>query len=244
MTVKLLEFPHSHYCEKARWVLDFKGVSFEPVAILPGLHMVTVRKYAPNTSVPVLLSDDKIVQGSSEIIEYLDQKYPTLRLTPANPGDHLACLKLEQTIGENLGQNIRRILYSSLLAYPDFIRHCFTHPMPKFKQIFFTLFYPLLRSKIYSTYVISSEKVDDSKKELDAALSELEDKLKQGQYLVGNQFSRADLTVASMLSLLVMPPEHPFPWQEIPDPAMVDFFNQYNDHSVFEWVRTIYRDHR
>lgn len=65
--MKLLEFPHSHYCEKARWALDYKGIAFQAVAIMPGLHMISVGKYAPDTSVPVLLDNSEVVQGSSEV---------------------------------------------------------------------------------------------------------------------------------------------------------------------------------
>ncbi|MHB8744867.1 MAG: glutathione S-transferase N-terminal domain-containing protein, partial [Sulfuricaulis sp.] len=61
----LLEFPHSHFCEKARWALDYKGIPFEAVAILPGFHRITVRKYARDSSVPVLLTDAGAVQGAS-----------------------------------------------------------------------------------------------------------------------------------------------------------------------------------
>ena len=81
--MKLLEFPHSHYCEKARWALDYKGIPFQPVPLLPGFHVITVRRYAPDTSVPVFLSDERVVQGSSEIIDYLENKYPSRPLTPA-----------------------------------------------------------------------------------------------------------------------------------------------------------------
>ena len=42
--MKLLEFPHSHYCEKARWALDSKGLKFQAIAIMPGYHIFTVRK--------------------------------------------------------------------------------------------------------------------------------------------------------------------------------------------------------
>ena len=242
--MKLLEFPHSHYCEKARWALDYKGIPFEAMAILPGFHMITVRKYATDTSVPVLLTDNQVVQGSSEIIHFLDQKYPSRSLTPADPDERLACLEIEHAMDERLGENIRRILYYSLLAYPDFIRYCFTHPMPKSKRLIFSLFYPMLRFKIYQTYVISAEKVEQARREFDAAMSEIEKKLKYNQYLVGGKFTRADLSVASMLSLLVMPIEHPFPWIEIPDPQARAFHDEYRDHPVSEWVRKMYRDHR
>lgn len=242
--MKLLEFPHSHYCEKARWALDYKGIPFQAVAIMPGLHLITVRKYAPDTSVPVLLSGNEVVQGSSEIINYLEQKHPLHSLTPTDANQRQACLEIEHSMDERLGENIRRVLYYRLLAYPDFIRHCFTYPMSRHKQLFFSLFYPILRYKIYQTYVISVEKVKQARCEFEVAIGEIEKRLQQKQYLVGEQFTRADLSVASMLSLLVMPTEHPFPWREIPDPQTRNFYDEYRDHPVSEWVRKMYRHHR
>ena len=85
MYMKLLVFPYSHYCEKARWALDYKDIPFQAVAIMLGWHVITLRKYAPDTSVPVLLSDNEVVQGSSEIIDYLERKYPSHPLTPRMP---------------------------------------------------------------------------------------------------------------------------------------------------------------
>ncbi|MCW8933216.1 MAG: glutathione S-transferase family protein [Gammaproteobacteria bacterium] len=242
--MKLLEFPHSHYCEKARWALDYKGITFEAVAIMPGLHMRTVRKYAPHTYVPVLLDNNEVVQGSSEIINYVEQKQVLFPLNPAGADELRECLELERSMDKRLGENIRQVLYSRLLAYPDFIRHCFTHPMNRSRQIVFSLFYPILRNKIYKTYVVSSAQVEQAKHEFDVAVCELENRLKQRQYLLGEQFTRADLSVASMLSLLVMPPEHPFPWQEIPDQQTKTFFETFQDHPVSDWVRKMYRDHR
>jgi glutathione S-transferase len=242
--MKLLEFPHSHYCEKARWALDYKGIPFEAVAIMPGLHMITVRKYAPDTAVPVLLDNSVVVQGSSEIINHLEQKHPSYPLNPTDTNELRACLEIEHAMDEKLGENIRQVLYYRLLAYPDFIRHCFTHPMSRLRQLVFRIFYPVLRYKIYQTYVISAVKVEQARREFDAAMSELESLLKNRQYLVGEQFTRADLSVASMLSLLVLPPEHPFPWQEIPDPQTRDFLESFQDHPVSDWVRTMYRSHR
>jgi len=242
--MKLLEFPHSHYCEKARWALDYKGIPFQAVAIMPGYHVITVRKYAPETSVPVLLHDKVVVQGSSEIINYVEQNYPSHSLMPTDASQRDACLEIEHTMDEKLGETIRQILYHRLLAYPDFIRYCFTHPMPGYKQWIFSLLYPILRNKIYKTYVISDAKVEQAKREFDVAMGEIEKTLSRRQYLVGEQFTRADLSVASMLSLLVMPPEHPFPWREIPDLRTRTFYDEYQDHPVSEWVRHIYRNNR
>ena len=116
--------------------------------------------------------------------------------------------------------------------------------MPGYKQWIFSLFYPILRSKIYKTYVISDAKVEQARREFDVAMGEIEKKLSHRRYLVGEQFTRADLSVASMLSLLVMPPEHPFPWKAIPDPEARTFCDEYRDHPVYAWARKMYRDHR
>ncbi len=242
--MKLLEFPHSHYCEKARWALDYKAIPFQAVAIMPGFHMITVRRYAPETSVPVLLDNSEVVQGSGEIISYLDQKFPTHPLTPADGDERRECLEIERTMDKRLGENIRRILYYRLLAYPDFIRHCFAYPMSRIRQLIFTLFYPILRYKIHQRYVFSAANVEQARREFDVAMSDIEKQLKHRQYLVGEQFTRADLSVASMLSLLVMPAEHPFPWVEIPDVQTQSFLDEYRDHPVYEWVSKMYRNHR
>jgi glutathione S-transferase len=242
--MKLLVFPHSHFCEKARWALDYKGVPFEPVPLLPGFHLRTVRRYAPNSSVPVLLHDNEAVQGADEIIQYLDLTYPARPLTPADTDERDACLEIEHTMDARLGENIRQILYHRLLAYPAFIRYCFTHPMPKMKQLFFRLYYPIVRDKIYGAYVFSDTAVAKARRDFDAAMGEMAEKIGGRKYLVSDRFTRVDLSIASMLSLLIQPGEHPFPWEEIPDRETRKFCGEYEDHPVSEWVRTMYREHR
>lgn len=165
-------------------------------------------------------------------------------MTPKDKNEHQACLEIERIMDKKLGENIRRILYHRLLAHPDFIRYCFTHTMPGLKKLLFRLLYPILRPMIYQSYVTSTSKVEQARREFDLAMAELEQKLKSRQYLVGDQFTRADLSVASMLSWLVMPPEHPFPWREIPDPQVLKFYDKYRDHPVSDWVLKMYRQHR
>ncbi len=243
MQMKLLEFPHSHYCEKARWALDYKQLQFQAVAILPGLHMLTVRKYAPQTLVPVLIDDEKIVQGAGEIIDYLEEISPANALIPAAAELDLGKY-YEQDLAERLGLSIRQILYQRLLAYPDFVRYCFTQNMPAYKGRVFCLLYPILRKKMYQRYVLSDESCLQARRSFDAAMDELAKRLEGMQYLVADKFSRADLSVAAMLSLLAMPPEHPFPWKDVPDQTLKVFYEEYANHPATHWVRKMYAKHR
>ena len=196
--MRLLEFAHSHYCEKARWALDYKGVPFQAVPVMPGFHGITVRRYAPDTAVPVLLDGGRVVQGSGAIIDDLEQQHPGQSLTPADARQRTECLEIESDMGEQLGENLRRVLYHWLLAYPDFIRYCFTHPMPAYKRALVALIYPALRQKIYQTYVVSPAKVERSLRAFERALGEIGQRLEGKRYLVGDRFTRADLSVAAM----------------------------------------------
>ena len=244
--MKLLVFPHSHYCEKARWVLDYKNIPYETVTIMPGAHMFTVRRYAKNSSVPVLLDGDEAIQGSSDIINYLEDKYPERCLTPTDSQLLKKCVAIEEQMDNRLGVNIRQILYAKLLDYPSYIRFCFTYPMPEYKKTIFSAMYPVLKKKIYNTYVKSDEKVANAQLDFDEALDEVGVILRQQPYLLGDSFTRADLSVASMLSLLVLPKEHPFPWDEriIPDANIRDLHERYLEHPVAKWALEIYRKHR
>ena len=72
MTMKLYQFAISHFSEKVRWALDYKNLNYQPVFLLPGAHIKPIRRMAPRSSVPVLDHDGEIVQGSAEILEYLE----------------------------------------------------------------------------------------------------------------------------------------------------------------------------
>jgi glutathione S-transferase len=241
----LLVFPHSHFCEKARWALDYKGIDFSSQAIMPGLHLKTIRKIAPRSSVPVLINDDgSAIQGSSAIIDFLDQHHPQKQLTPHGAENRQACVDIEAAMDEQLGVNLRQILYSTLLDHPAFIRQCFTHTMPWYKKPFYRAIAPTLHKQIYKSYVISAAKVAVAKTEFAVAMDALAEQLKDKRYLLGDSFSRADLSVAAMLSLLTQPLEHPFPWGDNPDPAAKAFCDLYRDHPVTEWVNGLYREYR
>ena len=83
--IKLYQFPVSHYCEKVRWALDFKGLKYRKINLVPGPHVRKVLQMASRSQVPVLEDGKVIVQGSAEIIDYLESKYPERSLTPKDP---------------------------------------------------------------------------------------------------------------------------------------------------------------
>jgi glutathione S-transferase len=51
--LKLYTFNLSHFSEKARWTLDYEGISYEERVLLPGPHQLVTRRIARRTHVPV-----------------------------------------------------------------------------------------------------------------------------------------------------------------------------------------------
>ena len=101
--IQLYQFPFSHYCEKTRWALDYKGIPYRVVNLLPGVHRWTVGELAPETCVPVLRDGEITVQDSTAIIDYLDTRYPNPSLTPDAPGTARQALEWEEYLDEEVG---------------------------------------------------------------------------------------------------------------------------------------------
>lgn len=101
--IQLYQFPISHYCEKVRWALDFKGVEYQTINLLPGFHIKKIKQANPKSSVPVLIDGEETLQNSADIITYLDTKYPQNTLTPVNSEEKQQALDWERYLDENLG---------------------------------------------------------------------------------------------------------------------------------------------
>jgi maleylacetoacetate isomerase len=86
--MKLYTFFRSSAAYRVRIALNLKGVEYEPVFLnLPkGDHrqpgFVATN---PHRTIPVIDDDGTVLMQSLAIIEYLDSRYPTPRLIPADP---------------------------------------------------------------------------------------------------------------------------------------------------------------
>src|SRR5262249_11490909 len=96
----LYQFALSHYCEKVRWALDYKGIDYRIVNFIPGPHLIQTRRLAPQTSVPILVDNGTVIQDSTEILHYLDRTYPEKSLTPENENLKKDAIELEEYFDE------------------------------------------------------------------------------------------------------------------------------------------------
>jgi glutathione S-transferase len=88
MALQLYTHPMSPCSQKVRIILSEKALEWEKIDInLPTKENLTEEylKLNPLGVVPTLVEDGKPVIESSIICEYLEDKYPTLRLRPTDP---------------------------------------------------------------------------------------------------------------------------------------------------------------
>jgi len=114
MHMKLYNFFRSSSSHRLRIALRLKGLAPEymPVNLRTEQHLGTEFKALnPQTMVPALVHDGKVMIQSPAIIEWLEERYPTPALLPADPDDRAHVRALAAIVGCDIHPiNNRRIL--------------------------------------------------------------------------------------------------------------------------------------
>lgn len=99
----------SHYSEKVRWALDWKGVEHERREPPPGAHMALALWWSrgETKTFPVLELEGERILDSTEIIGALEARWPDPPLYPEHPADRRVALDLEDYFDEELGPATR-----------------------------------------------------------------------------------------------------------------------------------------
>lgn len=239
----------SHYSEKVRWALEHKGIDHKRRSVLPGTHipiaLVLTRGAQP--TMPVLQIDGENVGDSTAIIAALEARYPDPPLYPSDPEDRARALELEDWFDENLGPHARLLPFYELIQEPDLFAEIAAESVPG----------PLGKAKpVVGAYARAYTSIrwgagDDeaavqAREAIVAALDKLEAELEQGEgeFLVGDSFTVADLTAASLFYPLVVPPEGPLR-TDLPRPSALEHFREsLKDRRGYKWVEGTFRKHR
>lgn len=244
--MQLYQFPISHYCEKIRWALDFKKIDYEIVNLVPGLHLFTTKRLGPKTSVPIIQENGHIIQGSAQILDYLEKNYPAPALHPKNKSDLQSALEWETLADLEIGPHLRRYYYYFILQDRKLAGQILLQSAPWYGPTYFRLFFPLIRFMMSKSMKISTQTAQKSLHRLIHALDKLNLVLRDKDFLVSHKFSRADLSVASMLSPFCLPPAHDFPWpnSDLFPTKIHQLRQQYIKTPVYQWVLRMYKNHR
>ena len=238
----LYQFPISHFCEKARWALDYKNLEHTKITLLPGLHVAKMKKMAGKSHVPVLKHNDHVVQGSVKIIDYLDSAIAHKSLTPDEHHLKQQASEWENFADNKIGPQVRLVVYHILLDYPELVIPMFTQDGPFYGPFLIKKMFPSLRKKMREYLNIDASHATKFNAELLKSVDDLANHYAKHQFMVGDKFSRADLTAASLLAPIVMPDNYGINWpDEIPQ-RLLEFSSQFD--GKLEWLKDFYVQYR
>jgi len=244
----LITIPISHYCEKARWALDWAGIEYQERAHLQVIHWVPVKRAGGKKTAPVLVWGDQVFADSADIVEEASARgQPGRSLFPDDPAAAAEVRGLQRDFDERLGPEGRRWMYFNLRGRRDIAIAYACAGVPAWQRRGLPLAYPFVARVIDRYLDITPTSAERSEATVRAVFDSVAERLGDGRpYLCGERFSAADLTFASLAASVLMPPEYGVPLpqpEELPSP-MAAKINAFRAHPAGEHALKVFREER
>ena len=234
----------SHYNEKARWALDYKGLPHVRKAVEAGRHQKVAKKLSGRTTLPVLQLNGNAIGDSTDIIAELERRRPKPALYPADPAERQRALELEDHFDETLGPHTRLLAVHHAFKDKRLGFATFVPDMPTMRRAFASAMFGRVRKEIDKQFGIDEESVANAFDKVRHAGALLRSHAGPSGYLCGDGFSVADLTLASLLSPLVCPNQFPYPQPQRDHPHFEPVRKVLREARLDVWTREMYFRHR
>ena len=199
----------SHYCEKVRWAMDYLDIDYVEENHAPPFHRQYTARYG-GTTVPVLITEEKYLVDSHDIMLYLDSISDSKKLYPQDRQlrDHVETL--EKLFDEKLGVATRAWGYYYAIQKPFFVAIAWGMKAPLIERIKTITSFPKIPNILKQSYNITPETKDAALEDIRKVFTVVSQQLNPNrQYLVGDCLSAADITFAALASPILRPPNHP-----------------------------------
>jgi glutathione S-transferase len=243
--LELYQFELSQYSEKVRFILDYKGLNYRKIEVIPGVGQLDLFRLSGQRKVPVLKDGNTVIADSTAIAMYLDKQYPDRPLIPVDPKQRGLCLLIEEWADESIGIKSRKVLFEGLGKDMNLRTSLLPNGTP---DVIKNLVGAMPREVLdvvglgvgYSPDAVK-EATDALKQDLEALSLMLRDR----PYLVADYPTLADFAVAG-LSLLLKFPDGPY--LNIPDAlkgkGVPGIANNAAYEPFFTWRDRLYADYR
>lgn len=244
----LYQFPISHFCEKTRWNLDAKGLSYRLENVVPGAHGRLMKRLSGVRTVPVLVDRGKAIGDSTAIALHLDEAYPDRPLVPKDPAKRERVLEIEDFFDKRVGTSVRQWVYGQLMrAKPGTAARALFMAYPRPVRIVGRVAAPVLEALLRRLYRINREGMERAVSFILAGADRIEAETGKdpSRYLVGDSLSIADIAAASMLGPVLAPHESPYSGTPVALPkAVAELREELRARPAGQWVAARYRHDR
>jgi glutathione S-transferase len=243
--LELYQFELSQYSEKVRFILDYKGLSYRKVDVVPGVGQLDLLRLSGQSKVPVLKDGDTVIADSTEIAFYLDRKFPEKPLIPTDPVKRGQCLLMEEWADESIGLKGRKALIGALNQNPSFRTSILPREIPGFLKNLVGAVPSELLDVLGTGVGFGGDAVKDALRGLKQDLEALSLILQHQPYLVGNEPTLADFAVAGLSMIIKFPSEA---YVTVPKELRGKGIPGLADNTAytpfFEWRDRLYQDFR
>ena len=242
----LYQFPLSHFCEKARWLLDHKELDYVAHNLIPGVHRAFAQLKTGQNRLPILRDQDRWIADSTEIALYLDEVYPEHSLLRADLQQRELALEINQQATE-LGMHVRRWGLAHTLSQSEESLDILIGEKGYLRQ-FEKYSKPIIKALLSKGYQLNVDKVAESKQRMDVLIELLNQRLieNHGRYFVGERLGLADIAVCSMLAPLLEIPGTP--WEKEHGEVLSEEFKKYKETltelPIGQYVLRVYKTER
>lgn len=154
---------------------------------------------------------------------------------------------LEAWFDIQLGISTRCWLYAQVIDHRQMMKQLWLPPNSGLGNLAFELTYPYMRQKVREVYTATPEGAARSLQKIRRIFDQVGDWLAPGQdYLVGDRFTAADLTFASLAAPILFPPEYGFQLSsmtQLPN-TMAAIIQSFRQTMAGAYALRIYREHR
>jgi len=243
--LELYQFEMSHYCEKVRLILDYKGLAYRKIEVTPGIGQLELYKMSGQRLVPILKDETEIVADSTAIATYLDRKYPEFPILPEDNQQRALCLLMEAWADDSIGLNSRTALLGAFSQDQSLRKAALPAAVPDF----FKNLVGAVPGELLNILGIGVGLGPDTVKEAQASLAQnleiLSTLLQDKPYLIGEQPTLADFAVAGITMYIKFPDS---PHVDIPDQLKGKGVAGLADNPAYEpffqWRDRIYEQYR
>lgn len=204
---RLITIPISHYCEKARWALEWSNIRYIEERHLQGFHYLYSYIAAKSRSVPVFITSNRTLTDSTDIVKWCDTLAPEDRkLRPIDLPLQKEVDDLEDYFDEHLGVAGRSWMYSYLLnELPLLLKYSCAHDVPKHELWLMPKIFSLVKSRIRNAVKMTASSKMETKATICRIFDEVAKKLENRKFLVAESFTSADLTFAALSASVLLP---------------------------------------
>ena len=193
-----------------------------------------------------MFDGEEVIQGSGAIIDWADRKDDDAERALTPKAERAEASELENRVEEVIGVHVRRLLFAELLpAHAHAVKSGLFYSAAGWRRLAGNMMWPVTRRMMPRIFDIVPGAAEESRSKLEQEFDWLDEKLAHGRtYLVGDRFSRADLTVASLLAQFARPNELADRHSMSGSDSLAAVLDGWSNRPIMRWVRSQYEMHR